>query len=267
MGFKLRPGTSVFGNVTFTPGTNENYVAPPVHQGPPPMTVGWSYAGLSESERVAPASNGMQLYRHDQPYTNAHSNRTLHNLPEYLEGLPFTVESASYFAENGIQGTPNAFEEYTFNTSGTLYLILRADWGGHNPSTLELQLFDNNIGSTGVLDPSTWTCVEDSVGYMGGGGDYGTYVFSKSVESGTHSLNNLYYYAFKADPAPESAPAPEPAPSASWVAVGAWKDDDNGSNSGSAYVYDLNDLTAQPTKLTAFDGAPDDRFGSSVAIG
>jgi hypothetical protein len=29
MGFKLRPGTSVFGNVTFTPGTNENYVAPP----------------------------------------------------------------------------------------------------------------------------------------------------------------------------------------------------------------------------------------------
>ena len=34
MGFKLRPGTSVFGNVTFTPGTNENYVAPPVHGGP-----------------------------------------------------------------------------------------------------------------------------------------------------------------------------------------------------------------------------------------
>ena len=31
MGFKLRPGTSVFGNVTFTPGTNENYVAPPTH--------------------------------------------------------------------------------------------------------------------------------------------------------------------------------------------------------------------------------------------
>ena len=35
MGFKLRPGTSVFGNVTFTPGTNENYVAPPVPQIPP----------------------------------------------------------------------------------------------------------------------------------------------------------------------------------------------------------------------------------------
>ena len=35
MGFKLRPGTSVFGNVTFTPGTNENYVAPPV----PPVSL------------------------------------------------------------------------------------------------------------------------------------------------------------------------------------------------------------------------------------
>jgi len=175
---------------------------------PPPMTVGWSNAGLSESERVAPASNGMQLYRHDQPYTNAHSNRTLHNLPEYLEGLPFSVESASPSPENGIQGTTNAFEEYTFNTSGTLYLILRADWGGYIPSTLELQLSDNNIGSTGVSDPSAWTFVEDNVGYMGGGGDYGTLVFSKSVESGTHSLNNLYHYAFKADPAPEFAPAP-----------------------------------------------------------
>lgn len=215
MSFNLRPGTSLFGNITFTPGTNENYVAPPIHQGPPPMTVGWSNAGLSESERVAPAANGMQLYRYDQPYTNAHPNRTLHNLPEYLEGLPFTVESAQAGPENGIEGTPHSLEEYTFNTSGTLYLILRADWGGYVQNPMGLQQLtvptsDTSIG-TGVLDPSAWTSVEDSVGYMGGGGDYGTYVFSRSVEAGTHSLNNLYYYAFKAD---ATAPAaPEPAPS------------------------------------------------------
>jgi len=33
------------------------------------------------------------------------------------------------------------------------------------------------------------------------------------------------------------------------------------------YVYDLSDLSAQPTKLTVFDGAADDTFGESVAVG
>lgn len=213
MGFKLRPGTSVFGNVTFTPGTNENYVAPPIHQGPPPMTVGWSNAGLSESERVAPAANGMQLYRHDQPYTNVWENRTLHNLPEYLEGLPFTVESASSSAENGIQGTPQTLEEYTFNTSGTLYLLLVSGWGGYDQGPdMDLSMSEVSYGGNGspygVLDPSAWTLVEHSVSYLGGGGDYGTHVFSRSVEAGTQSLNNLYYYAFKADAPSSAAPAP-----------------------------------------------------------
>jgi uncharacterized protein YciI len=46
--------------------------------------------------------------------------------------------------------------------------------------------------------------------------------------------------------------------------VGAYTDDDNGLNSGSVYVYDANDLSAQPTKLTAFDGAPTDYFGFAV---
>jgi uncharacterized protein YciI len=55
-----------------------------------------------------------------------------------------------------------------------------------------------------------------------------------------------------------------PPPSANWVVVGAWFDDDNGSSSGSAYVYDANNLSTQPTKLTAFDGAADDYFARSV---
>ena len=49
------------------------------------------------------------------------------------------------------------------------------------------------------------------------------------------------------------------------IVVGAYGDDDNGSNSGSVYVYDANDLSAQPTKLTAFDGDENDLFGYSVA--
>ena len=48
------------------------------------------------------------------------------------------------------------------------------------------------------------------------------------------------------------------------IFVGAPRDDDNGNDSGSVYVYDANNLSATPTKLTAFDGAADDRFGHTV---
>ncbi|MFI4854189.1 MAG: PQQ-binding-like beta-propeller repeat protein [Phycisphaerales bacterium JB065] len=49
------------------------------------------------------------------------------------------------------------------------------------------------------------------------------------------------------------------------VVVGAPRDDDNGNNSGSVYVFDASTGT-QLWKLTASDGAAQDRFGWSVAI-
>jgi len=52
------------------------------------------------------------------------------------------------------------------------------------------------------------------------------------------------------------------------VIVGAYKDDDNGSLSGSAYVYLGSSAgidTSSETKLTASDGASDDLFGYSVS--
>jgi Tol biopolymer transport system component len=42
-------------------------------------------------------------------------------------------------------------------------------------------------------------------------------------------------------------------------------DDDNGNDSGSAYVYDLDGNLI--TKLTAFDGAAGNYFGYSVSVG
>ena len=56
------------------------------------------------------------------------------------------------------------------------------------------------------------------------------------------------------------------------VVIGAWADDDNGSNSGSAYVFtrvtagDLASGWTQVAKLTADDGAEGDYFGISVSI-
>jgi hypothetical protein len=49
------------------------------------------------------------------------------------------------------------------------------------------------------------------------------------------------------------------------IVVGAFGDDDLGSTSGSAYIFDLNGT--QLAKITASDGAAFDAFGSSVAVG
>ena len=51
------------------------------------------------------------------------------------------------------------------------------------------------------------------------------------------------------------------------MVIGAYRDDDNGSDSGSVYVYQLEDDNwIQEAKLTASDGGEDDWFGWSVAI-
>lgn len=49
------------------------------------------------------------------------------------------------------------------------------------------------------------------------------------------------------------------------VLIGAWYDDDKGSNSGSAYVFDV--MTGdQICKLLPTDGADNDHFGRSVGL-
>ena len=55
--------------------------------------------------------------------------------------------------------------------------------------------------------------------------------------------------------------------SADRAVVGSVTDDDNGTNSGSAYVFEFNNgLWIQTAKLTASDGAANDQFGGSVSI-
>jgi len=50
--------------------------------------------------------------------------------------------------------------------------------------------------------------------------------------------------------------------------VGAFKDDDSGSSSGSAYVFErqTNGTWTQAAKLLASDGSADDEFGTAVAV-
>lgn len=48
--------------------------------------------------------------------------------------------------------------------------------------------------------------------------------------------------------------------------IGANLDDDLGTDSGSAYVFNLSNANTPPTKLNAQDAAAGDKFGSEVAL-
>jgi len=51
------------------------------------------------------------------------------------------------------------------------------------------------------------------------------------------------------------------------VIVGAWQDDDNGADSGSAYIYTRTETTwTEQAKLTSSDALAGDQFGGTVAI-
>ena len=51
------------------------------------------------------------------------------------------------------------------------------------------------------------------------------------------------------------------------IAVGAWGDDDKGTNSGSAYVFRWDGYQwIQEAKLTAADGAANDEFGVTLSL-
>ncbi|MGB1037362.1 MAG: hypothetical protein ACPGYY_01865, partial [Bacteroidia bacterium] len=55
--------------------------------------------------------------------------------------------------------------------------------------------------------------------------------------------------------------------SGDYVVVGAYLDDDKGSNSGSAYIFNRSGTSwSQQAKLTASDGSANDQFGISVSI-
>ena len=55
--------------------------------------------------------------------------------------------------------------------------------------------------------------------------------------------------------------------SGDYAIIGAYGDDDNGNNSGSAYIFYRNGTSwTEQIKLTPLDGASEDRFGCAVSI-
>ena len=69
------------------------------------------------------------------------------------------------------------------------------------------------------------------------------------------------------DSAPEDYFGESVSISGDYALIGAFRDDDNGNDSGSAYIFQRNGTNwIEQTKLVASDGALDDYFGRSVSI-
>jgi len=88
------------------------------------------------------------------------------------------------------------------------------------------------------------------------------YVFTRSGTTWTHQVKLI-----ASDGAADDQFGRSVSVSGETAVVAAYLDDDNGSNSGSAYVFIRSGTTwTQQAKLTASDGAAGDQFGRSVSV-
>ena len=101
------------------------------------------------------------------------------------------------------------------------------------------------------------------------GNDSGaTYVFEKPTSGWTNMTQTAKL--LPSDGGAEDRFGYSVAISGDQIAVGAYKDDDNGSSSGSAYVFEKPTSgwanMTQTAKLLPSDGLANDRFGISIGI-
>ncbi len=115
-----------------------------------------------------------------------------------------------------------------------------------------------------ATDVITATATED----LGGGSFGSTSEFSaaQSISDGSPTINEIIKL-YANDAAASDSFGVSVAIDGHLAIVGATGDDDNGADSGSAYVYEFDGVNwNQVVKLTPTDGVGADNFGSSVAI-
>ena len=111
-----------------------------------------------------------------------------------------------------------------------------------------------NINITGIATATTFSLVDDKEIQLGDSQDL------KVLHS---TLNRIVISA--SDGAASDLYGNDVAIGTSKIVIGAYLDDDGGSASGSAYIYDHDG--SNQVKITASDAAADDEFGKSVGIG
>ena len=183
------------------------------------------------------------------------------------DGFGFSV-AVSGDGQTVVVGTP--FDDDQGDASGTVYIFTKQA----NGSYLRIQKLvaaDGAIefvfGSSVVITADGSTIVVGATQNGSKATDAGSaYIFTKQ-SNGTYLQTQKLVAADRAsrDKFGESVAI---TPDGSTVVVGAFQDDDKGSDSGSAYVFtkQSNGTYLQTQKLVASDGAPNDYFGYRVYV-
>jgi len=149
------------------------------------------------------------------------------------------------------------------NSSGAAYVFVRngTTWSQQAKLTANDAAANDWFGSSVAVDGNT--AVIGAYYNDDGGTDSGSaYVFTRSGTVWSQQAKLTASDAAAGDNFGVSV-----AVDGDTAVIGAYRDDDNGANSGSAYVFTRSSATwSQQAKLTAGDAAANDRFGYSVAV-
>ena len=125
------------------------------------------------------------------------------------------------------------------------------------------KLTDSNGAANDIFGRSV--AISDSYAIVGADADDDNGSNSGSVFIFDVSSGNQLYKLSASDAASDDRFGWSVAISGNYTIIGSYSDDDNGSNSGSAYIFDLTSGN-QVHKLTASDATSSAQFGYSVAI-
>ena len=169
--------------------------------------------------------------------------------------------SVSISGEYAILGAPNA--DTLYNNAGAAYIFERSDSSWNEieprlvPGDISLNdLFGNSVsiaGDTAIVGkPFDNQTLNIGAAYVFRRVD-GTWTQEQKLTASDMASSDYFGTSVSI--------------AADYAIVGAPNNDDNGSNSGAAYIFERNDATwTQVAKLTADDGEAGDLFGTSVSI-
>jgi len=197
-----------------------------------------------------------------------------HFAPYDFFGYNLAMSSSKVFTcppndDDGGSSTGNVYE-YNLDGTGERTLPTPSTFAAGSRFGQGLYIYDSSLvpsAPTFIAPPSTgggakYYVVTAYQGDDGASGAGGAYVFDANDPTATPTKLT------SPDPYQNQFLGMSSAASSNHIVLGTWRDDGGNSGDygkGAAYVYDANDLTATPTKLTAFDGQGGDRFGRSVA--
>jgi len=186
-----------------------------------------------------------------------------------LDGNQLGILTASDGATNDFFGSSVAVG------SGRIVVGATGD-DDNGPQSGSAYIFDLDGNQLGIITASDGSTTDDSFGYsvaVGCGrivvGAIGHDIGSNNNQGSAYIYdldgNNEVKITAGSDGAAFDVFGASVAVGSGRIVVGAYGDDDNGSQSGSAYIFDLDGN--QLGIITASDGAAGDNFGRSVAVG